>query len=204
MKRREQLLAMMAERPVTIAQAAEAMGISAENRAPSAGLRGYKQARVVGKTGRSEENIWGWRVKVVTIELSHSLAPQRLLISRGRRRMVLRPAARPRIGQQASSADARDLLRRRMVPQAVAIPAVHPAVQNSGVRWLSVPPAGRTLSRHGRLDEGAALFSAFWNAPIAADRGRKPCDDAPDTKARIVNYAGLRSRSAVAGWAGEV
>ena len=58
-KRREQLLAMMAERPVTIAQAAEAMGISAEKTGHHLRvLRGYKQAKVVGKTKRSE-NIWG-------------------------------------------------------------------------------------------------------------------------------------------------
>ena len=59
MKRREQLLAMMSERPVTIAQAAEAMGISAEKTGHHLRvLRGYKQAKVVGKTSRSE-NIWG-------------------------------------------------------------------------------------------------------------------------------------------------
>ena len=58
-KRREQLLAMMSERPVTIAQAAEAMGISAEKTGHHLRvLRGYKQAKVVGKTKRSE-NIWG-------------------------------------------------------------------------------------------------------------------------------------------------
>ena len=38
---------------------------------------------------------------------------------------------------------------------------------NSGVRWLSVPPPGRTLaSMWAELDEGAALFSACWRAPI--------------------------------------
>jgi len=38
---------------------------------------------------------------------------------------------------------------------------------NSGVRWLSVPPPGKTLDQMRReLEEGAALFSAFWNAPI--------------------------------------
>ena len=59
MKRREQLLAMMAERPVTIAQAAEIMGISAEKTGHHLRvLRGYKQAKVVSKTSRSE-NIWG-------------------------------------------------------------------------------------------------------------------------------------------------
>lgn len=58
-KRREQLLAMMSERPVTIAQAAEIMGISAEKTGHHLRvLRGCKQAKVVGKTSRSE-NIWG-------------------------------------------------------------------------------------------------------------------------------------------------
>jgi len=38
---------------------------------------------------------------------------------------------------------------------------------NSGVRWLSEPPPGRTLDAMWReLDEAAELFSAFWNAPI--------------------------------------
>ena len=38
---------------------------------------------------------------------------------------------------------------------------------NSGVRWLSVPPPGRTLqSMWDELKEGAALFSACLNAPI--------------------------------------
>ncbi len=38
---------------------------------------------------------------------------------------------------------------------------------NSGVRWLSVPPPGRTREDLWReLDEGASLFSDFWNAPI--------------------------------------
>lgn len=38
---------------------------------------------------------------------------------------------------------------------------------NSGVRWLSVPPPGRTLAdMQAELVEGAALFSACWNAPI--------------------------------------
>lgn len=39
---------------------------------------------------------------------------------------------------------------------------------NSGVRWLSAPPPGKTAAQMEReLREGAALFSAFWNAPIA-------------------------------------
>lgn len=38
---------------------------------------------------------------------------------------------------------------------------------NSGVRWLKEPPPGRTLqSMWDELKEGAALFSACWNAPI--------------------------------------
>ena len=38
---------------------------------------------------------------------------------------------------------------------------------NSGVRWLSKPPAGRTLDQLWReLDEGCALFSDLWNAPV--------------------------------------
>jgi hypothetical protein len=38
---------------------------------------------------------------------------------------------------------------------------------NSGVRWLSVPPPGRTIEQMwAELDEAADLFAAFWNAPI--------------------------------------
>ena len=59
---------------------------------------------------------------------------------------------------------------------------------NSGVRWLSVPPPGRTLAEMWiELDEGAALFSAFWNAPI-----ERICVENPvmhkHAKARIRNY----------------
>ncbi|AXC51214.1 hypothetical protein DRW48_10395 [Paracoccus suum] len=39
---------------------------------------------------------------------------------------------------------------------------------NSGVRWLSVPPPGRTRAEMwAELDEGAALFAACWEAPVA-------------------------------------
>lgn len=39
---------------------------------------------------------------------------------------------------------------------------------NSGVRWLSKPPAGRTLDdMQEELREGAALFSTLWNADIS-------------------------------------
>ena len=56
MKRREQLLAMMAERPVTIAQAAEAMGISGRKPGTICGFAGIQSRprssanRPVGKT----------------------------------------------------------------------------------------------------------------------------------------------------------
>jgi hypothetical protein len=59
---------------------------------------------------------------------------------------------------------------------------------NSGVRWLSSPPPGRTLAdMWAELDEGAALFSAFWNAPI-----ERICVENPvmhrHAKERIVGY----------------
>lgn len=59
---------------------------------------------------------------------------------------------------------------------------------NSGVRWLTTPPPGKTNEQMwAELDEGAALFSAFWNAPI--DR---ICIENPvmhkHAKARIENY----------------
>lgn len=38
---------------------------------------------------------------------------------------------------------------------------------NSGVRWLHVPPPGRSRDQVWHdLRDAAALFSAFWNAPI--------------------------------------
>lgn len=38
---------------------------------------------------------------------------------------------------------------------------------NSGVRWLTNPPPGRTLEEMwAELDAGADLFSTLWNAPI--------------------------------------
>jgi len=60
---------------------------------------------------------------------------------------------------------------------------------NSGVRWLHVPPPGRTLDEMWKeLDEGAELFAAFWNAPI-----ERICVENPvmhrHAKERIVNYA---------------
>lgn len=59
---------------------------------------------------------------------------------------------------------------------------------NSGVRWLSVPPPGRTLEEMWReLEQGASLFSECWNAPIA-----RVCVENPvmhkHAKALIANY----------------
>ena len=60
---------------------------------------------------------------------------------------------------------------------------------NSGVRWLAKPPPGRTLEDMWReLEEGAAVFSDFWNAPI-----ERVCIENPvmhgHAKKRITNYA---------------
>lgn len=59
---------------------------------------------------------------------------------------------------------------------------------NSGVRWLSSPPTGKTLDQMWReLDDGAALFSDCWNAPV-----EKICVENPvmhkHAKSRIRNY----------------
>lgn len=59
---------------------------------------------------------------------------------------------------------------------------------NSGVRWLSVPPPGRT--REGmwaELDEGAALFSACWTAPVPRVAVENPVMH-KHAKARIADY----------------
>lgn len=59
---------------------------------------------------------------------------------------------------------------------------------NSGVRWLSVPPAGRTSEAlWAELDTGAALFSAFWNAPIERIAVENPVMH-KHAKQRIQNY----------------
>lgn len=59
---------------------------------------------------------------------------------------------------------------------------------NSGVRWLSVPPPGRTVEEmRAGLEEGAALFSAFWNAPIERIAVENPVMHR-HAKALIVGY----------------
>lgn len=60
---------------------------------------------------------------------------------------------------------------------------------NSGVRWLSTPPPGRTLDEMWReLDDAADLFSACWNAPIERIAVENPVMHR-HAKARILNYA---------------
>lgn len=60
---------------------------------------------------------------------------------------------------------------------------------NSGVRWLRAPPRGRTLQQMwSDLDDGAALFSACWTAPV-----ERVCVENPvmhrHARERIVDYA---------------
>lgn len=59
---------------------------------------------------------------------------------------------------------------------------------NSGVRWLSVPPPGRTLPEMwAELDDGAALFSDMWNAPVPRLAVENPVMHG-HAKERIVNF----------------
>lgn len=59
---------------------------------------------------------------------------------------------------------------------------------NSGVRWLHKPPQGRTLDEMwAELDEGAALFSDCWNAPIPLRAVENPVMH-KHAKARIRGY----------------
>lgn len=59
---------------------------------------------------------------------------------------------------------------------------------NSGVRWLSVPPPGKTADQmRAELVEGAALFSACWNAPVERVAIENPVMHR-HAKALITNY----------------
>ena len=59
---------------------------------------------------------------------------------------------------------------------------------NSGVRWLSSPPKNKTIRQMWtELQEGAELFSACWNAPIAKVAVENPVMH-KYAKERIVNY----------------
>ena len=84
--------------------------------------------------------------------------------------------------------DARDLLADGWNLLIVAHPPCT-RLCNSGVRWLCSPPAGRSLASLWReLDEGAALFSDFWNAPVERIAIENPVMH-KHAKARIRNYA---------------
>lgn len=63
---------------------------------------------------------------------------------------------------------------------------------NSGVRWLNVPPPGKSIDQIWQeLQQGCDLFSAFLNAPI-----NRICVENPVmhryAKARIINYVPFR------------
>lgn len=59
---------------------------------------------------------------------------------------------------------------------------------NSGVRWLSTPPPGKSAAQmEAELREGAALFSAFWNAPVPRIAVENPVMHR-HAKALIENY----------------
>ena len=60
---------------------------------------------------------------------------------------------------------------------------------NSGVRWLTRPPRGRSLPEMWQeLDDGAALFSALWNATHIPCRAIENPVMHRHAKARITNY----------------
>jgi len=59
---------------------------------------------------------------------------------------------------------------------------------NSGVRWLTAPPPGRTLADiWAELDAGAAFFSACWTAPLPRRAIENPVMH-KHAKSRIVNF----------------
>lgn len=75
-----------------------------------------------------------------------------------------------RAAEDGSNRHIRDDVRRVLNDGWDLLVVAHPPctrLTNSGVRWLSVPPPGRTLAElWAELDEGAALFSDLWNAPV--------------------------------------
>ncbi len=94
----------------------------------------------------------------------------------------LLPTERPGPHHQG---DVRDVLYQRW-----DLLIAHPTctyLTNSGVRWLKKAPPGRTLAEMwAELDEGAALFSACWNAPIPLKALENPVMH-KHAKARIVS-----------------
>jgi len=60
---------------------------------------------------------------------------------------------------------------------------------NSGVRWLTKPPAAKSLEQMwSELDAGAQLFSDLWNADVPRIACENPVMH-KHAKARIENYA---------------
>lgn len=85
--------------------------------------------------------------------------------------------------------DVRDLLKPGLWDLLIVAHPPCTRLCNSGVRWLSVPPPGRSLeAMWAELEEGAALFSACWNAPVPRVAVENPVMH-KHAKARIAGYA---------------
>lgn len=85
--------------------------------------------------------------------------------------------------------DARDLLQPGLWDLLIVAHPPCTRLCNSGVRWLSQPPPGRTKAEMwAELEEGAALFGAFWNAPVPRVAVENPVMHR-HAKALIPNYA---------------
>lgn len=93
--------------------------------------------------------------------------------------------------EDGSNRHIRDDIRNHLTDWWDLLAVMHPPCTrlcNSGVRWLTKAPPGRTLDDMWReLDEGAALFSACWNAPIARKAIENPVMHR-HAKERIVNF----------------
>lgn len=84
--------------------------------------------------------------------------------------------------------DVRDLLKPGLWDLLIVAHPPCTRLCNSGVRWLSIPPAGRTRAdMWAELDEGAALFSDCWNAPVPRVAVENPVMHR-HAKARITGY----------------
>lgn len=63
--------------------------------------------------------------------------------------------------------DVRDLLKPGLWDMLIVAHPPCTRLCKSGLRWLHTPPPGRTLDEMwAELREAAALFSAFWHAPV--------------------------------------
>ncbi|MGN6121697.1 MAG: hypothetical protein ACTHOJ_01945 [Sphingomonas oligoaromativorans] len=101
------------------------------------------------------------------------------------RRGILRPDERR--SNRHITGDARDILGNGWHLIIIAHPPCT-RLCNSGVRWLHVPPPGRTREEMwAELDEGAALFSDFWNADAPFIAAENPIMHRY-ARERIVNY----------------